>query len=63
MSTSLPRPTFDRCLGRAARQALAAAAPVDLDRLAEALLGSEMVDLELWVRLGASHTRSSEETT
>ena len=52
MSTRPPRPTVDRCLGRAAVDALSKAVPVDLDRLAAAILSSELVDLELALRLG-----------
>jgi hypothetical protein len=56
MSTRPPRPTIDQCLGRAALDALAAAPPVDLDRLAEAILDSDIVDIELVTRLGVRGT-------
>ena len=52
MSTRPPRPTIDRCLGRSAKEALEATGPVDLERLAAAILGSEIADLELLCRLG-----------
>lgn len=52
MSTRPPRPTVDRCLGRAAADALSGAAPVDVERLAAAILASDLADLELRIRLG-----------